>query len=74
MAELTRVPVLLYRGDDGMMIAECPLIPGCVSQGADREGALVNLREAVELCLEMRVQEGWTLPTAYELSEIGVAS
>ncbi len=56
-----------------MMVAECPLIPGCVSQGADREVALLNLREAVDLCLEMRTQEGWTLPASYELSEIGVA-
>ncbi|MGH9472556.1 MAG: type II toxin-antitoxin system HicB family antitoxin [Terriglobales bacterium] len=73
MAGMVKLPILLYRGEDGMMVAECPLIPGCVSQGADREVALLNLREAVDLCLEMRTQEGWTLPASYELSEIGVA-
>ncbi len=45
-------PVILRPGEDGWIVAECPVIPGCVSQGRSREEALVNIREAILLCLE----------------------
>ena len=40
--------VLLYRGEDGLVVAECPSLPGCVSQGETEETALANIREAIE--------------------------
>jgi predicted RNase H-like HicB family nuclease len=40
--------VLLYRGEDGFWIAECPSLPGCVTQGESQEAALGNMKEAVE--------------------------
>ena len=39
--------VLLYRGEDGLVVAECPSLPGCVSQGESRESALANIKEAI---------------------------
>ncbi len=39
--------VLLYRGDDGYWIAECPSLPGCVTQGKNREDAIKNIQEAI---------------------------
>jgi predicted RNase H-like HicB family nuclease len=42
------VRVLLYPGEDGYLIAECPELPGCASQGRTREDALTNIREAIE--------------------------
>jgi predicted RNase H-like HicB family nuclease len=42
------VRVLLYSGEDGYMVAECPELPGCASQGRTREDALTNIREAIE--------------------------
>ena len=36
--------VTLDRDEDGVWIAECPAIPGCVSQGTTREEALGNVR------------------------------
>jgi predicted RNase H-like HicB family nuclease len=45
-------PVILRPGQDGWIVAECPVLMGCVSQGRTREEALVNIREAIELCLE----------------------
>jgi predicted RNase H-like HicB family nuclease len=47
-----RFPVVLRSGEDGWIIAECPTIIGCISQGKTREQALANIREAIELCLE----------------------
>lgn len=40
--------VMVYPGEDGFWVAECPSLPGCVSQGESREQAIVNIREAIE--------------------------
>jgi predicted RNase H-like HicB family nuclease len=40
--------VFLYPGEDGQWVAECPSLPGCVSQGATREEAIKNIKEAIE--------------------------
>lgn len=40
--------VLLYPGEDGFWVAECPSLPGCISQGQNREDAVLNIREAIE--------------------------
>ena len=70
---MSRFPVILTPGDDGFVVAECPVIPGCVSQGATRDEAIANISEAIALCLETRSQEGWSLPESYELVELPVA-
>ena len=62
-----QLPVVLRLGEDGWIVAECPVIPGCISQGATRDEALANIREAIALCLETQADEGWTLPKEYEL-------
>jgi predicted RNase H-like HicB family nuclease len=40
--------VIIYPGEDGFWVAECPSLPGCVSQGENREQAIQNIREAIE--------------------------
>ena len=45
--------VTLERAEDGWVVAECPALPGCVSQGRDEKEALENIKEAIELCLEV---------------------
>jgi predicted RNase H-like HicB family nuclease len=39
--------VVLEKAEDGWIVAECPALPGCVSQGKDEEEALANIREAI---------------------------
>lgn len=39
--------VILYPGEDGYWIVECPSLPGCISQGETKEEALENIREAI---------------------------
>ena len=68
------LPVLLRPGDDGWIVAECPIIPGCVSQGRTREEAISNIREAILLCLETSESEGWRLPESYEILRVPVAA
>ncbi|MDX2176722.1 MAG: type II toxin-antitoxin system HicB family antitoxin [Candidatus Sumerlaeia bacterium] len=50
--------VTLEPGEDGMWVCECPSIPGCVTQGRSRDGAVSNVREAIEGCLEARAELG----------------
>jgi len=52
-------------------VAECPSIPGCVSQGPTKPTALKNVRQAIELCLEVRAERG--LPLTIETKQIEVA-
>jgi predicted RNase H-like HicB family nuclease len=39
--------VIIYPGEDGYWVVECPSLPGCISQGKTREEAIVNIREAI---------------------------
>ena len=39
--------VIIYPGEDGYWVAECPRLPGCVSQGLTKEEAVVNIKEAI---------------------------
>jgi predicted RNase H-like HicB family nuclease len=53
--------ITIDRDEDGVWITECPSIPGCISQGDTKEQAIVNIREAIELCLEVRAERGMAL-------------
>ena len=55
--------VVLAPEEDGGYTVICPAIPGCVSQGDSMDDALANVREAIELCLEVRQEDKLPLPT-----------
>ena len=46
--------VTIDRDEDGVLIVECPSIPGCVSQGETKEQALANIQDAIIACLQVR--------------------
>jgi predicted RNase H-like HicB family nuclease len=73
LSEKMDLPVILNAGHDGYVVAECPVIPGCISQGRTRREALRNIREAIELCLESRAEEGWELASHYDLAHVKIA-
>jgi predicted RNase H-like HicB family nuclease len=50
--------VSIDRDEDGVWVAECPSIPGCISQGATKKEALANVAEAIGGCLEVRADQG----------------
>ena len=39
--------VIIYAGEDGYWVAECPSLPGCISQGKTKEEAITNIKEAI---------------------------
>ena len=62
--------VSLDRDEDGVWVVECPSIPGCVSQGKTKEQALENIKEAIELCLQVRAEQG--IPLTVETRQLEV--
>jgi len=54
--------VIVYTGEDGFYVAECPSLPGCITQGATRTEALDNIREAVDVYTEVLVENGKPVP------------
>jgi predicted RNase H-like HicB family nuclease len=64
--------VVLDRDEDGMWIVECPSIPGCISQGNTKQEALKNIKEAIQLCLEVRAERG--LPLTVETRQVKVVA
>ena len=69
--DVVKLPVTLERDESGMIVAECPAIPGCVSQGRTEGEALANIREAIVGCLEVRAEQG--MPVTVRTVEIDVA-
>ena len=65
-----KLPVVLTPGEDGQIVAQIPVIPGCISQGKTRQEALDNIREAALLCLEGMEEEGWSLPKEYSVEQV----
>jgi len=64
--------ITIFRDEDGMFIAECPSIPGCVSQGKTEQEAESNIREAIKECLEVRVEKGMPLTVSTRQVEVHV--
>jgi len=58
--------VLTKQDDEGIFVVEVPSLPGCLSQGVDRNEALVNVREAIELYLESLEFHGDAIPNPIE--------
>ena len=40
--------IVITRGEDGQWVAECPSLPGCITQGRTREEAIENARDAIQ--------------------------
>lgn len=54
--------VIIYPGEDGFWVAECPSLPGCISQGESREAAIANIREAIEGFILALREDGMEIP------------
>ncbi len=65
-----RFLVSIERDEDGFWGAECPAIPGCVSQGTTETEVLTNIKDAIEACLEVRAALG--LPLSYSVREVEI--
>jgi len=53
MPKILNFKVIIEQDEKGYFVASAPAIPGCHSQGKTYEEALKNIKEAIELCLEV---------------------
>jgi predicted RNase H-like HicB family nuclease len=54
--------VLIYPGEDGYWVAECPSLPGCISQGKTRDEAISNIKEAIGGYIKSLEEDGLPVP------------
>ena len=57
--------VTIDQDEDGVWVVACPNIPGCVSQGATKDEALANTRDAIQACLQVRAERGMPLTVGF---------
>ena len=54
--------VVLYPGEDGYLVVECPSLPGCISQGKTKEEALGNIKEAISCYTHYLEEDNLAIP------------
>lgn len=54
--------IILYPGEDGYWVVECPSLPGCISQGKTKEEAITNIQDAIALYIEDMQENGEAVP------------
>lgn len=66
--------VLIEPDEDGVFVAECPVLPGCISQGKTRAEAVVNIQEAIQGYLHSLAKHNEAIPgpVSEEIVEVPV--
>ncbi len=54
--------VIVYLGEDGYWVVECPSLPGCISQGKTKEEAIRNIKEAIKGYVDALEEDGLPVP------------
>ena len=54
--------VIIKPGEDGYWLAECPSLPGCISQGSSKTEVIKNIQEAIQGYLEVLQEDGDPIP------------
>jgi len=57
--------VLVYPGEDGYWVVECPSLPGCISQGRTKEEAITNIREAIAVYIDALAADNLPVPSEH---------
>ncbi len=66
--------VIITQDEDGIYIAECPALPGCISQDETREQALENINDAIKGYLESLKKHNEPIPPSIyeEIIEVNI--
>jgi predicted RNase H-like HicB family nuclease len=54
--------IILYPGEDDFWVAECPSLPGCISQGETKDQAITSIREAIQAYIAALEEDGLPVP------------
>ena len=66
--------ILIEQDEDGIFVAECPSLPGCISQGKNRKEVLINIQDAIKGYLESLRKHDEPVPPSIEEEIVEVAS
>lgn len=58
--------VTIFEDEDGVFVAECVSLPGCISQGQTRDEALANIKDAIQGYLASLEKHGEPVPPPIE--------
>jgi antitoxin HicB len=58
--------IIIQQDEDGIFIAKCPSLPGCISQGKTREEVLINIKDAMSGYLQSLKKHNEPLPQVEE--------
>ncbi|MDF0591080.1 type II toxin-antitoxin system HicB family antitoxin [Candidatus Methanocrinis natronophilus] len=53
---------MIYPGEDGFWVAECPSLSGCISQGSSKEEAIEKIKGAIEVYTAALAEDGIPVP------------
>ena len=69
---IMRYRIMIEPDEDGVFVAECPSLPGCISQGHTREAAIANIRDAIQgyIASLEKHNEPVPLPITEEIVEV----
>lgn len=65
--------VLIEQDEDGVFVAQCPSLPGCVSQGSTRSEAIANIRDAIQGYLESLKEHNEPIPPSINEEMVEIA-
>lgn len=65
--------VTIEQDEDGVFIAMCPALPGCISQGDTRTEALENIKDAIEGYLISLEKHGEAIPPSIQEEVVEVS-
>jgi len=65
--------IIIEQDEDGVFVAECPTLPGCISQGNSREEALANIQDAIKGYLESLKKHDEPIPPSIEEEVVEVS-
>ena len=57
-----RFRIIIEEDEDGIFVAECPSLPGCISQGKTRKESIENIKDAIEGYLESLKKHNEPIP------------
>lgn len=66
--------IIIEQDEDGIFIVECPLLPGCISQGKTRTEALKNIKDAIIGYLESLKKHNEPIPPSIEEEMVEISA
>jgi predicted RNase H-like HicB family nuclease len=71
--ETMKFRIIIQTDEDGIFIAQCPSLPGCISQGKTRQEAIANIKEAAEAYIDSLKLHNEAIPPAIDEEIIEVS-